>query len=173
LLAAAVLRIRGLNTVVASREPASDPRARLASAMGARYLSVANRSMDDLQKDIDPIDLAIEATGVSAVAFNAMQILGPNGVLCLLSVTGGRSVAAEPIDRINELLVLGNRVVFGSVNANARHFTMGIRDMAAMEKKWPGVLARLITTRLPWTGFDQWFGADRHGIKTTLEIAKS
>jgi glucose 1-dehydrogenase len=171
LLAAAVLRNRGLDVVVFSREPDADPRVRLAKAIGARYVCAADRTIEDLQKTIDPIDIAIEATGVSAVAFNAMQILGPNGVLCLLSVTGQYSLAQEPIDRINDTLVLGNGVVFGSVNANARHFTMGIRDMAAMEKKWPGVLDRLITTRLPWTEFGRWFGSDRHGIKTTLEIA--
>jgi len=170
LLAAAVLRIRGLDAVVISREPDSDPRVRLARALGAQYLSAADRTMEDLQKEIDPIDLAVEATGVSAVAFDAMQVLGPNGVLCLLSVTSGPTKAEEPIDRINEMLVLGNRVVFGSVNANARHFTMGINDMAVMEKKWPGVLERLITTRLPWTKYGQWFGAARHGIKTTLEV---
>ena len=173
LLATAVLRIRGLDTVVISREPESDYRAQIATAVGARYMSSADRTMEDLTKEIDPIDLAIEATGVSAVAFHAMQVLGPNGVLCLLSVTGGHSVVPQPIDRINEWLVLGNRVVFGSVNANARHFAMGIRDMAAIDKHRPGALARLITARLPWTDFNQWFGAKRYGIKTTLEIGTS
>jgi threonine dehydrogenase-like Zn-dependent dehydrogenase len=47
-------------------------------------------------------DIVIEATGVSRVVFDAMEILGPNGVLCLLSVTGGDTMNAEPIDLINQ-----------------------------------------------------------------------
>ncbi|HEX5476200.1 MAG TPA: glucose 1-dehydrogenase [Vicinamibacterales bacterium] len=171
LLATAVLRTRGLTTYVVSREPESDERVQVAKAMGAGYVSVADRTFADVQKMLDPIDLAIEATGVSSVAFGAMQMLGPDAVLCLLSVTGGIHEAEEPIDRINQLLVLGNRVVFGSVNANPRHFDMGIADLVSIERQWPGVLGRLITTRLPWTEYGRWFGAARSGIKTTLEIA--
>ena len=76
-----------------------------------------------------------------------MEILGPNGVLCLLSVTGGQTITPEPIDLINRRLVLGNQVVFGSVNANPRHFVMGIKDLSRIEKKYPGVLRRLLTQR--------------------------
>jgi hypothetical protein len=100
-----------------------------------------------------------------------MQILGRNGVLCLLSVTGGSKTADQPIEKINQQLVLGNQVVFGSVNANPRHFVMGVKDFVTIEKKWPGVLKQLITTRLPWNQYNTWFGQRGSGIKTTLEIS--
>ena len=67
--------------------------------------------------------------------------------------------------------MLGNQVVFGSVNANPRHFAMGVKDFTAIKKKWPGVLKQLITTRLPWDQYDKWFGQTSSEIKTTLEIA--
>jgi threonine dehydrogenase-like Zn-dependent dehydrogenase len=172
LLALAVLRLRGLDAVVVGRRDASDLPSTIAADLGARYLSVSNRSLFDVQKEMAPIDLAVEATGSSAVAFDAMRILGRNGVLCLLSVTGGSTKAQQPIDEINQSLVLGNRVVFGSVNANTRHFQLGVKDLSTLQKKYPGVLAKLITTRLPWEGFDQWFGQKRSGIKTTLEITR-
>jgi glucose 1-dehydrogenase len=172
LLAAAVLRVRGLDTYVAGREPETDSRAQIASQMGATYVCVADQSLADVQKQLAPIDLAIEATGAASVVFNAMQILGRNGVLCLLSVTGGFHMANEPIDTINQQLVLGNRVVFGSVNANPRHFKMGVKDLAAMQKKWPGLLKQMITARLPWTEYKQWFGQHAGGIKTTLDIGR-
>jgi len=171
LLAAAVLRVRGLQTSIVGREPETDSRARIASRMGATYICVADTSLLEVQKQMPPIDLAIEATGAASVAFNAMQILGRNGALCLLSVTGGSHIAEEPIDRINQRLVLRNQVVFGSVNANPRHFKMGIKDLAAMQRQWPGLLPQLITTRLPWTDYRQWFGPRPIGIKTTLEMA--
>jgi threonine dehydrogenase-like Zn-dependent dehydrogenase len=172
LLAAAVLRARGLETFVLGREGATDLRATIATDMGAKYISVENRTLFDVAREMPPVDLAIEATGSSTVVFNAMQILGKNGVLCLLSVTGGFKTVEQPVDRINQLLVLGNQVVFGSVNANPKHFQMGVKDFTTIQKKWPGVLQKLITTRLPWDQYDGWFGKRGVGIKTTLEIAR-
>jgi threonine dehydrogenase-like Zn-dependent dehydrogenase len=171
LLAAAVLRTRGLRTVVVGREPQSDQRAQIALQLGAEYMSVEKSSLLDLPKQIGPPDIVIEATGSARVVFEAMEILGPNGVLCLLSVTGGSGVHEEPIDRINQKLVLGNQVVFGSVNANPRHFAMGVKDFVTIEKKWPGVLRRLLTNRIPWHDYKSWFIERGPGIKSTLEIS--
>ena len=92
-----------------------------------------------------------------------MQILGHNGVLCLLSITGGSKTGDQPIEKINQQLVLGNQVVFGSVNANPRHFAMGVKDFTVIEKKWPGVLKQLITTRLPWDRVQRMVRADEVG----------
>ena len=170
LLAAAVMRARGLDTHVVGREPETDHRARLVTKMGATYHSVANKTLFDVKKEMPPADIAIEATGVASVAFDSMQILGRNGVLCLLSITGGSKTADQPIEKINQQLVLGNQVVFGSVNANPRHFAMGVKDFGTIEKKWPGVLKQLITTRLPWAQYNNWFEQRGSGIKTTLEI---
>lgn len=170
LLASAVLRLRGLRTVVVAREPASDLRAQIARRIGAEYVSVADTSLIDLTLSVGPPDLIVEATGSAQVVFDAMEMLGLNGVLCLLSVTGGSGLHEEPIDRINTSLVVGNRVVFGSVNANPRHFAAGVKDFVAIEKRWPGALARLVTDRLPWQAHRQWFFERGSGIKTTLEI---
>lgn len=172
LLAAALLQVRGLDTFVAGREPASDPRAQVAQSFGTNYLSVNGGSLADLPKQTGPLDLVIEATGVSSVVFGAMQILAPDGILCLLSVTGGHKVQPEPTDVINQRLVLQNNVVFGSVNANPRHFHVGVEDFVKLEKSHPGVLQRLLTVRLPWQDYGKWFGQPRSGIKTTLEISK-
>jgi glucose 1-dehydrogenase len=172
LLAAAVMRVRGLDTHVVGREPETDDRARLAKNMGITYHSVAETTIVDLTKELPPVDIAVEATGVASVAFDGMQVLGRNGVLCLLSLTGGFNTADQPIDRINRQLVLGNQVVFGSVNAGPRHFAMGLRHFIVIEKKWPGALKRMITTRLPWDQYNSWFRQQGGGIKTTLEIAR-
>jgi threonine dehydrogenase-like Zn-dependent dehydrogenase len=115
-------------------------------------------------------DIVIEATGVSSVGFDAMEILGRNGVLCLLSVTGGNEMTAEPTDLINQRLVLGNQVVFGSVNANPRHFKQGVKDFVTINKKWPGVMSKLLTNKIPWQDHKTWFTQRGGGIKSTLEI---
>jgi threonine dehydrogenase-like Zn-dependent dehydrogenase len=171
LLAAAVLRARGLRTVVIGREEATDLRAQIAKQLGAEYLCVANKTLIDMPKETGYPDLVIEATGNAKVVFDAMEILGANGVLCLLSVTGGQTENPEPIDRINQRLVLGNQVVFGSVNANPRHFAMGVKDFVTIDKKWPGALGRLLTNRIPWENHKTWFTERGSGIKSTLEIS--
>jgi threonine dehydrogenase-like Zn-dependent dehydrogenase len=170
LLAAAVLRARGLRTVVIGREDVSDLRVGIAKQMGAEYVSVANKSLIDVPKETGHPDIVIEATGAARVVFDAMEILGANGVLCLLSVTAGDTMNEEPIDLINQRLVLGNQVVFGSVNANPRHFKQGVKDFVTINKKWPGTMSKLLTNRIPWQNHKKWFTERGSGIKATLEI---
>ena len=93
LLAAAVMRARGLERTSSAARRKPVRRAQLAKKLGAKYHSAANKTTFDVKREIPPVDIAIEATGVSSVAFDAMQILGRNGVLCLLSVTGGTMTA--------------------------------------------------------------------------------
>ena len=52
-----------------------------------------------------------------------------NGVACLLSVTAGQTKAEIESDHINQALVLGNRLMFGSVSSHRRDFEQGVRDM--------------------------------------------
>src|SRR2546425_899816 len=119
---------------IIGRQDPSDLRAQIAKQLGAEYVCVANKALPDVPKETGYPDIVIEATGVSRVVFDAMEILGPNGVLCLLSVTGGDTMNEEPIDLINQKLVLGNQVVFGSVNANPRHFQQGVKDFVTIQK---------------------------------------
>jgi threonine dehydrogenase-like Zn-dependent dehydrogenase len=170
LLAAAAMRARGLRTIVVGREDESNERARIATALGAQYISVATRTLRDVINETGEPQLVVEATGSAQVVFDAMQILNRDGVLCLLSVTGGDTVKPQPIDAINQRVVLGNQVVFGSVNANPRHFTMGVKDLGTIERKWPGVLRRLLNNPLPWENHRQWFEHRGHDIKATLEV---
>jgi threonine dehydrogenase-like Zn-dependent dehydrogenase len=170
LLAAALLRTRGLRTVVIGREDQSDRRAVIATELGAEYMSVANRTLADVTNVTGHPDIVVEATGSAKVVFDAMTVLGPNAVLCLLSVTSGQTLNPEPIDLINQRLVLGNQGVFGSVNANLRHFRMGVKDLVKIEKTWPGTLGHLLTNPIPWDNYKTWF-TDRTGIKATLEIS--
>jgi hypothetical protein len=51
---------------------------------------------------------------------------------------------------LNQSMVLENDVVFGSVNANRRHYEAAAKSLAASDRRW---LARLITRRVP---LDRW-----------------
>jgi threonine dehydrogenase-like Zn-dependent dehydrogenase len=170
LLAAAVLGVRGLRTIVAGREQESDARAQLAKHLKAEYVCLEKTPLNELTKLTGPLDIVIEATGSSAVAFGAMQILPPTGILCLLSVTAGYKTQPVPTDQINQGIVARNNVVFGSVNAHPRHFQMGAKDFVKIDRRCPGALEKMITNHLPWEQHRQWFNERGVGIKTTLEI---
>ena len=80
-----------------------------------------------------------------------MRLLGPNGVCILSSVTGGSSSVTVDVAAWNREMVLGNRLVFGTVNATREQFEAGARDLEVIEGRQPGWLGRLITRRLPFT----------------------
>jgi threonine dehydrogenase-like Zn-dependent dehydrogenase len=96
-------------------------------------------------KKYGPFDIILEATGFSPIVFESMQALAKNGVLCLASVTGGNRKVEVPADKINLEFVLGNKVMFGTVNANREYFEIGVRDMAQGEAEYPGWMKRLMT----------------------------
>lgn len=145
LLAALVLRLRGLDVTVFGRTPKPYLNADLIEQLGARYISTKDVTIVDAAKRFGPFDLIFEATGNSAVVFDSMQALGKNGVLVLSSVTGGDKMIQVPADRINLEFVLGNKVMVGTVNANREYFELGVRDMAQAEAEYPGWLSTLLT----------------------------
>jgi threonine dehydrogenase-like Zn-dependent dehydrogenase len=145
LLAAMVLRLRGLDVTVFALTPRPYLNSDLVEALGARYESTRDLPLIDGAGKHGPFDLIFEATGYAPIVFDAMQALGKNGVLVLSSVTGGDHRVEVPADRINLDFVLGNKVMVGTVNANREYFEMGVKDMAQVEAEYPGWLPRLLT----------------------------
>ena len=145
LLAALVLRLRGLDVTAFGRTAAPYLNAELLEAIGARYVNTAAQSIRDTAAESGPFDLIFEGTGSSAVVFESMQVLGRNGALVLTSITGGERTLQVPADRINLDFVLGNKVMVGSVNASRDNFENGVRDMSQAEAEYPGWLRRLLT----------------------------
>jgi threonine dehydrogenase-like Zn-dependent dehydrogenase len=145
LLAALVLRLRGLEGTVLSRDRKPNRNADLIEMTGAKYVSVQETTILDGARQYGPFDLIFEATGFSPVVFEGMQALAKNGVLVLSSITGGDRKVEIPADRINLDFVLGNKVMVGTVNAARENFEEGVRDMAMAEAQYSGWLSRLLT----------------------------
>ena len=135
LLAALVLRLRGLEVTVFSRDRKPNRNAELIEMTGANYVSVQDTTILDGARQHGPFDLIFEATGFSPVVFEGMQALAKNGVLVLSSITGGDRKVEIPADRINLDFVLGNKVMVGTVNAARENFEEGVRDMAMAEAR--------------------------------------
>jgi threonine dehydrogenase-like Zn-dependent dehydrogenase len=151
ILAALVLRLRGLEVHVASRDGADSPRARLLDEIGIRYVNTVETPIDQIPTKVGRIDVVFEATGAAAVVFPSMNILGPNGVCILSSIPGGEQKFELDVAGWTRAMVLGNRLAFGTVNAGRRHFESGVRDLTAAEERFAGWLGRLVTRRIPFT----------------------
>ena len=170
ILAAAAMRLRGLEVTVASREAEGSAREALLRAAGIGYVSTASTAIEDLPRRLGPIDIVLEATGAASVIAPAVRILGRNGVCVLASVTEvGRNREID-LGAWNREMVLGNRLVFGTVNAARRHFEAAVADLATAEERLPGWMARLITRRFPFADAPRALVREPESIKTVLDF---
>ncbi len=174
LLATLVLRLRGLQVDTFARSPKPSRNADLIESLGAYYHATQQLPFLECAKECGPYDIIFEATGNSAVVFDAMQGLAKNGVLVLASVTGGDKTIEIHADRINLDFVLGNKVMVGTVNANREYFESGVRDIAQAQAEYPGWLPRLLTN--PVHGLENFaelfrqLTGDRSAIKVYCEV---
>lgn len=176
LLSTLALRLRGIEVFTLARGKKPCLKAEIAEGLGAHYVSTSEITLPELAAKHGKPDLIIEATGSSAVAFEAMQILGHNGCMVWTSITGGQKTVQVPGDQINLNWVLGNKLLVGSVNANFRHFEAGIADLALGEVTWPGVIQKILTT--PVHGLENFqemmrlLVEDREAMKVYVNVAE-
>ena len=175
LLAALILRLRGIEVTAFARTPKGYLNSDLLEAIGARYVSTREMSLRDAATVYGPFDLIFEATGFAPIVFEAMEALGKNGVLVLASVTGGSQTIDVPAAKINLEFVLGNKVMVGTVNGNREYFEAAVRDLAMAEAQYSGWIARLLTH--PVAGLDNYqqlidtLTMGKNVIKSFCEIA--
>ncbi|MEE9249347.1 MAG: glucose 1-dehydrogenase [Dehalococcoidia bacterium] len=148
LLATMLFRLRGLRVMTMALEEPPYLNSELVEYLGASYVSSRRASLKEASEKHGPFDIIFEATGFSPLAFEAMQVLGKNGVLVLSSVTGGGCKVQVPADAINLGFVLGNKVMLGTVNASRGDFEAGINDLTIAEARYPGWLSRILTHRV-------------------------
>jgi threonine dehydrogenase-like Zn-dependent dehydrogenase len=133
----------------------------LVAAVGATYHhgSVADTG-------IEP-DVAIECTGVGQLIFDVMDASGANGIVCLTGVSStGRELSVD-VGMLNRRIVLENNAVFGSVNANRRHYEAGANALAAADPKW---LGQLITRRVPLSDWKSAYERQPTDVKAVLDF---
>jgi threonine dehydrogenase-like Zn-dependent dehydrogenase len=112
-------------------------------------------------------DILIECTGVPAVIRDCLGATGPAGIVCLTGVTEPGKVFDLDIGRINRTTVLNNDCVFGTVNANRRHYEMAAEALAKADKGW---LERLITRRVPLERFSEALDHRKGDIKVVVDF---
>lgn len=170
MLAAAALANRGAAITVVDRHPGATPAADTLRTIGVAHTTLAELDGADTPREFD---LIVEATGAIDLPLTLAERLAPNGTLVLTGIppADGPELPAA-LGTWDRSLVLGNRAVVGSVNAAARDFDTGLRDLASIERRWPGWLGRLITARRPWSEAPTILAGRATGeIKTVLRVA--
>ena len=170
LLAGMLLRLDGVEVYFYDRSRAAIKR-ELAEEMGATYVWAEDCKLSALPEKIGTVDIVFEATGYSPLAFDAMDVVGNNGIVCLSGVSGGERQYKIHADRLNMELVLSNKVVFGTVNANPRHFERSVRHLRTIDALLPGLLSRMITTRLPLDNVLQSLESPSEDIKKVVAVS--
>lgn len=158
LLAALMAKQRGLDVHVHDHAEGGI-KTELVAGLGAIY---HGPPAEALPRDFDVV---IECTGVGALAAEAPLLTRSNGMVCLLGVSAREDSAPIATGRLNDSLVLGNRTVFGAVNANRRHFEAAHDALRAANPKW---LNQLITRRVPFEQSAAAFEKVSGDIKTVI-----
>ncbi len=159
LLAALLGAQRGLEMHVLDRVR-DGAKPELARALGATYHA------GDLGK-LKP-DIVIECTGAGSVVLDGIGRAAPDGVVCLAGVSSGGHKIKFDIGDLNRDMVLENHVVFGSVNANRRHYRAAAAALAKADKDW---LSRLITRRVRLERWREAFEPRPDDIKVVVDFA--
>ena len=173
-LAALVLRLKGIDVTVFARTPPPNAKCDLAEAIGARYVSTAQNDFLEAAREFGPFDILFEATGSSRIAFDSMRTLAKNGVLVLTSITGGQGQLEISADDINLDFVLGNKVMFGTVNAHREYFELGAKDFAHAESEYPGWLNSFLTNPIDglenYADMMQQLTEDKRALKVYVRV---
>jgi glucose 1-dehydrogenase len=155
LMAALLGTQRGLEVhVLDHNDQGAKPR--LARALGAAY------HVDFPQLELDVV---IECTGAPKIVEQAVSRIGPGGIVCLTGLSGSRHGPCIDLAELNQAMVLENRVVFGTVNANLRHYRVAAAALAHADRAW---LEQLITRRVPLGEWQQAYEKRPGDVKTVL-----
>jgi threonine dehydrogenase-like Zn-dependent dehydrogenase len=160
LLGAMMGRQRGLEVHVLDRVT-SGLKPQLVADLGAEYHT---GSVHDL--NFRP-DIILECTGVCSLIVDSMSKLDSDGILCLAGVSSRGQTGKLDVGELNRRLVLENCVIFGSVNANRRHWQLAGQALSEGDHDW---LSRLISRREPLANWHEVLERKPDDIKVVVQF---
>jgi threonine dehydrogenase-like Zn-dependent dehydrogenase len=162
LLAAMIGAQRGLDVHVLDHNDRG-PKRLIVRELGATFHLGGIADLDGFKPDI-----IMECTGAPSVVRDAFGSTASGGIVCLIGVSAPGGDMDVDVGGLNRTMVLDNDTVFGSVNANRKHYEDAVDTLQRADKHW---LARLITRRVP---VEQWTTALDHepdDIKVVIDFS--
>ncbi|HEU5113073.1 MAG TPA: glucose 1-dehydrogenase, partial [Acidimicrobiia bacterium] len=144
-LLAALFATRVADEIHVLDRAANGPKPGLVGDLGAVY---HDESLDRIGGGFDVV---LECTGDPDLMMSVPGVTNPNGIVCLAGVADEGRELSVGSDLVRSL-VLENQTVFGTVNANRRHYEEAARVLAEASQPW---LGRLISRRVPLSRFDE------------------
>jgi glucose 1-dehydrogenase len=161
LLGALIAVQHGLEVHVLDRVDAG-PKPDLVKQLGATYHTGTIAEVG-LQPDI-----VLECTGVVGLVQQSVASVSPGGIVCLTGVGPAAAIETSATALATEA-VLKNLVMFGSVNANRRHYYRAAKELAAADRGW---LQQLITRRVDLEEVQAGLARQPDDIKVIVEMAQ-
>ncbi len=159
MLAALLSVQRGYDTYVVDRV-AEGRKPDMVKRLGATYVHLT-----DIVAAGAEADIVIECTGYVQMLLDVTPRHARYRIVCLTGVSAAGTESIVDPGLLNRNMVLQNSVLFGSVNANRRHYELAARDLVHADPDW---LDGLITRQVP---LSQWADACTRrpdDIKTVL-----
>jgi threonine dehydrogenase-like Zn-dependent dehydrogenase len=112
-------------------------------------------------------DIIMECTGAPSLIRDVLGRTAPTGIVCLTGVSNPGDMLGVDIGWLNRTIVLENHVVFGTVNANRRHYELAAEALRRADRKW---LGRLITRRVPLERWNEALEERPDDVKVIIEF---
>ena len=141
------------------------PKPQLVCDLGATYHTGGGSVLD---LDFHP-DIIIECTGVGSVIADLFQQVDFRRDHLSHRGWGWRRLRQDSSADMAAAVVLKNNVVFGSVNANKRHWYKAGEALARADRRW---LSRLITRREKPENFKQALERQPDDIKVVIQFSE-
>lgn len=170
LLGAMKLVLEGFETYVYSRSDPGDKRVEIVNAIGAKFISAEDHTVEQMAALTGNIDAVYEAVGASQLAFEVLKYIGSNAVFIFTGVPGRKAPVAIDTDLLMRDLVLKNQIVYGTVNASLESFQDAIRDLGIFAERWPDAVRSIITNRIPIDDAAQPLSGKVGGIKNVIAV---
>jgi threonine dehydrogenase-like Zn-dependent dehydrogenase len=138
----------------------SGPKPDIVRALGATY----HTSLDDLRTTPD---IVLECTGSTSVVLNVIGLIAPGGIVCLTGAPPRKRFVSLDLGQLSREMVIENGVIFGSVNANRRHFELAADALRQADHDW---LARLISRRVSLADWQQALQRRPGEVKVVLDF---
>src|SRR3984957_15043787 len=161
LLAALIGAQRGLEVHVLDHHESLAKRT-IVRELGGTFHLESLAELGDLKPDI-----LMECTGAPSVVRDAFGHTASGGIVCLVGVSAPGQNLQVDIGGLNRTMVLDNDTVFGTVNANRKHYQDAVAVLERADKNW---LGRLITRRVPVEQWTQSLAPQPDDIKVVVDF---
>jgi threonine dehydrogenase-like Zn-dependent dehydrogenase len=167
LLGTAILRLKGLEVDTVATRSKDSLKAKLVETTGATYINSKETPLHSLD---NRYDVVFEITGNPSVALEAQDLIMVNGIVCYLGIYR-EDQETQNIGKVFTDLVLGNKLHFGSVNANKSYFERGVTDLRKIQRMWPDFLSSMITRKEKLeSAKDAYMPDSEEDIKTIIQF---